>query len=49
MEKYLHKNLDSDDLGTMQSKCDHNDALINNTELQIIHEGMKAEMDNEKL
>ena len=49
MEKYLHKILDSDDQYTMESKWDHHDALINNTQLQIIHEGLKAEMDKEKL
>ena len=49
MKKYLHKILDSDDPETMESKCDHNDALINNTQLQIIHEGLKAEVDKEKL
>ena len=47
MEKYLHKILDSDDPETMESKCDHNNALINITQLQIIHEGMKAEIDKE--
>ena len=41
MEKYLHKILDSDDPETMESKCDHNNALINNAQLHIIHEGIK--------
>ena len=49
MEEYLHKIIDSDDLNTMESKYDHNTALINNTQLQIIHEGIKQEMEMEKL
>merc|ERR1712240_291352 len=49
MEEYLHKIIDSDDLDTMESKYDHNTALMNNTQLQIIHEGIKHEMDKEKL
>ena len=49
MEKYLHKIFESDYQDTMESKCDHNEALINNTQLQIIHEGLKAEIDKEKL
>ena len=49
MEKYLHKILDTDDLETMELKCDHNNALINNIKLQIIHKGLKAEVDKENL
>merc|ERR1712240_951074 len=49
MERYLHKIIDSDDLDTMESKYDHNMALMNNTQLQIIHEGIKHEMDKEIL
>ena len=49
MEEYLHEIIDSDDLDTMESKYDHNTTLINNTQLQIIHEGLKQEMDKEKL
>ena len=49
MEKYLHKILETDNPETMELKCDHNDALINNTQLQIIHKGLKAEVDKEKL
>ena len=48
MEHYLHKIIDSEDLDTMESKYDHNTALMNNTQLQIIHEGIKQEMDKEK-
>ena len=33
----------------MESKHDHNTALMNNTQLQIIHEGIKHEMDKEIL
>ena len=33
----------------MESKYDHKNALINNMQLQVMHEGMKAEMDKEKL
>ena len=39
----------SDDLDTMESKHDHNSGLMNNTQLQIIHEGIKHELDKEKL
>ena len=49
MEEYLHKIIDSDDLDTMESKSDHNTALMNNTQLQIIHKGIKQEMNKEKL
>ena len=45
MEKYLHKILDTYDPETMEYKCDHNDALIDNTQLQIIHKGLNAEVD----
>ena len=45
MENYLQKILDTDDPEPMESKCDHNNTLINNTQLQIIHEEMKAEVD----
>ena len=41
---YLHKIINSNDLDTMESKYDHNTALMNNTQLQIIHEGIKQEM-----
>ena len=33
----------------MESKHDHNTALMSNTQLQIIHEGIKHEMDKEML
>ena len=47
MEEYLHKVIDSNDLDIMEPKYDHNTALINNTQLQIIHEGIKQEIDKE--
>ena len=49
MECYIHNITDADDLDTIESKLDHNSALTNNTELQIIHEGIKHELDKEKL
>ena len=49
MERYIHNITDADDLDTIESKHDHNSALMNNTELQIIHEGIKHELDKEKL
>ena len=49
MEEYLHKIIDSDDQDTKESIYDHNNTLINNTQLQIIHEGIKQEMYKEKL
>ena len=33
----------------MESKHDHNTALMNNTQLHIIHEGIKQDMDKEKV
>ena len=49
MERYIHNITDSDDKDTMESKHDHNSALINNTQLHIIHDGIKHELDKEKL
>ena len=49
MERYIHKITDADDSETTESKLDHNAALINNTELHIIHGGIKHELDKEKL
>lgn len=49
MEHYIHNITDADDLDTTESKLDHNTALMNNTELQIIHEGIKHKLDKEKL
>merc|ERR1712240_713050 len=49
MERYIHKITDADDSETIESKLDHNSALMNNTELHIIHEGIKHELDKEKL
>ena len=49
MERYIHNITDADDLDTIESKLDHNSALMNNTQLQIIHEGIKHELDKEKL
>ena len=49
MERYIHNITDADDLDTIESKHDHNSALMNNTELQINHEGIKHELDKEKL
>ena len=34
MEHYLHRIIDSDDMNTRESKHDHNEALINNTQIQ---------------
>ena len=45
MENYLHTILDNNDPETMKYKCDHNDELMNNTQLQIIHKGQKSEID----
>ena len=36
MERYIHNITDSDDKDTMESKHDHNSALMNNTQLHII-------------
>ena len=49
MERYIHKITDADDSDTIESKLNHNSALMNNTELQIIHEGFKHELNKEKL
>ena len=49
MERYINKITDADDSETTESKLDHNAALMNNTELHIIHEGIKHELDKEKL
>ena len=49
MEHYLHRIIDSDDVDTRDSKHDHNEALMNHKQLKIIHEGIKHEMDKEKL
>ena len=49
MERYIHNITDADDSDTIESKLDHNSALMNNTELQIIHEGIKHELNKEKL
>ena len=49
MEHYIHNIMDSDDKDTMESKHDHNSALMNNTQLHIIHDGIKHEMEKEKL
>ena len=49
MERYIHRITDADDSETTESKLDHNEALMNNTELHIIHEGIKHELDKEKL
>ena len=49
MERYIHKITDADDLDTIESKHDHNSAPMNYTQLQIIHEGIKHELDKEKL
>ena len=49
MEHYLHRIIESDDVDTKESKHDHNKALMNHTQLKIFHEGIKHEMDKEKL
>ena len=49
MERYIHNITDADDSDTIESKLDHNSALMNNTELQNIHEGLKHEINKEKL
>ena len=49
MERYIYKITDADDSETTDSKLDHIAALMNNTELHIIHEGIKHELDKEKL
>ena len=49
MECYLHNITHSDDRDTVESKHDHNSALMNNIQLQIIHEGIKHEIDKEIL
>ena len=49
MERYIHNITDADDSDTIESKFDHNSALMNNTKLQIIHYGIKHELDKVKL
>ena len=41
MEKYLHNILEDNDPDTVDCKDRYNDALMKNTQLQVIHETME--------
>ena len=43
MEKYIHNILEDDGPDTIECKEEYNEALINKTEVQILHETMELE------
>ena len=49
MEKFIHNILEDNDHGTIECKDKYNEALINNAELQILHEKMEVENKTMKI